>query len=81
MTTDIAHLEYKRFNVFHRWMHFLCLSSFTVLVFTGMPLKYQSAWFMAHRIREAMKRPPMPGLLKGIVEADETYVGGKFRAY
>jgi predicted CXXCH cytochrome family protein len=34
-------VEYHRFNVFHRWMHFLVIVSFTVLVFTGMPLKYQ----------------------------------------
>ena len=38
-------IEYRRFNVFHRWMHFLVFTSFTVLVFTGMPLKYeQTAW-------------------------------------
>ncbi len=46
----------------------------------GITLK--SAWFMAHRIREAMKRnddlftPPMGGKYK-VVEADETYVGRK----
>ena len=34
-------IEYRRFNVFHRWMHFLVFMSFTVLVFTGMPLKYK----------------------------------------
>jgi cytochrome b subunit of formate dehydrogenase len=34
-------VEYRRFNVFHRWMHFLMFVSFTVLVFTGMPLKYK----------------------------------------
>lgn len=42
-------------------------------------LTYKSAWFMAHRIREAM-REPNPGPLGGpgkFVEADETYVGGK----
>jgi transposase-like protein len=38
---------------------------------------YKSAWFMAHRIRFAMTQTPMAELLKGIVEADETYVGGK----
>lgn len=38
-------IEYRRFNVFHRWMHFLVFVSFTVLVFTGMPLKYkESGW-------------------------------------
>lgn len=42
-------------------------------------LTYKSAWFMAHRIREAMKETN-PGPLGGpgkFVEADETYVGGK----
>jgi transposase-like protein len=40
---------------------------------------YKTAWFMAHRIREAMK-PANPSPLGGegkIVEADETAVGGK----
>jgi transposase-like protein len=40
---------------------------------------YQTAWFMSHRIREAMK-PGKGGLLGGsgsIVEADETFVGNK----
>ena len=40
---------------------------------------YRTAWFMAHRIRWAMKCEPMAGMLKGQVQADETYVGGKFR--
>jgi transposase-like protein len=40
---------------------------------------YKTAWFMAHRIREAMKREPFAGLLRGTVEVDETYVGGKPR--
>jgi transposase-like protein len=38
---------------------------------------YRTAWFMAHRIRWAMTQGPMTELLKGIVEVDETYVGGK----
>jgi transposase-like protein len=37
----------------------------------------KSAWFMLHRIREAMKREPMAGLLSGRVVADETWFGGK----
>jgi transposase-like protein len=39
---------------------------------------YKTAWFMAHRIREAMA-PTDPGSLGGegkVVEVDETYVGG-----
>lgn len=44
-------------------------------------LAYRSAWFMAMRIREAMrdaKPTPMGGTNK-VVEIDETYVGGKAR--
>jgi transposase-like protein len=41
---------------------------------------YKTAWFMAHRIREALCEPagakPLGGKNK-VVEADETYVGGK----
>lgn len=39
----------------------------------------KSAWFLAHRVREAMKREPMASMLKGAVEVDETYFGGKPR--
>ncbi|GGB55808.1 IS1595 family transposase [Blastomonas aquatica] len=42
-------------------------------------VSYKTAWFMCHRIREAMKGGPT-GPLGGpdkVVEADETYVGGK----
>ena len=40
---------------------------------------YKSAWFLCHRIREAMK-PAKVGPLGGqgkVVEADETFIGGK----
>ena len=37
---------------------------------------YKSAWFMAHRIRHAMVETNI-AKMTGIVEADETYVGGK----
>lgn len=40
-------------------------------------ITYKSAWFMTHRIRYAMEQPPLAEKLKGIVEADETYIGGK----
>ena len=43
-------------------------------------VSYKTAWFMCHRIREAMK-PSSPEPLgtgpDAVVEADETYVGGK----
>lgn len=38
---------------------------------------YKSAWFMAHRIRHAMQDPMFSEPMKGTVEVDETYVGGK----
>lgn len=40
---------------------------------------YRTAWFMCHRIRWAMTQMPVAQLLKGIVEVDETFVGGKER--
>jgi transposase-like protein len=44
-----------------------------------LDITQKSAWFLCHRIREAMKLEPMAGLLGGAVEIDETYVGGKPR--
>jgi|SRR5208283_2810390 len=45
-------------------------------------IAYKSAWHLAHRIRKAMElveaAPPEP--LTGTVEADETYIGGKYDA-
>jgi transposase-like protein len=45
----------------------------------GLP--YKTAWFMAHRIREGMRElTSTPGSMGGegkIVEADETFIGGK----
>lgn len=43
-------------------------------------ISYKSAWFLCHRIREAMDGANPTGPLGGsnrVVEADETYVGGK----
>ena len=40
---------------------------------------YRAAWFLAHRIRLAMKLDPLASKLQGTVEVDETYVGGKPR--
>src|SRR5256714_5000106 len=37
---------------------------------------YKTAWYLCHRIREAVKDADTP-LLFGIVECDETYIGGK----
>jgi len=41
-------------------------------------VSYKTAWYLGHRIRSAMEEDsPVP--LKGIVEVDETWVGGKRR--
>jgi len=37
----------------------------------------KTAWFMTQRIREAMKREPLIGMLTGTIVADETWIGGK----
>jgi transposase-like protein len=37
----------------------------------------ETAWYMLHRLREAMKREPLVGLLTGTIVADETFIGGK----
>src|SRR5205085_1904861 len=37
----------------------------------------RTAWFMLHRLKHALKTKSFDAPLTGIVEADETYVGGK----
>ncbi len=72
----------------HKWLlafHLMCSSKKGI---SALQLQrelelgsYRTAWFMCHRIRWAMTQSPMAealaGPLKGVVEADETYVGGK----
>ncbi|HWA62569.1 MAG TPA: IS1595 family transposase [Caulobacteraceae bacterium] len=47
----------------------------------SLDITYKSAWFMAHRIREAMALPPEGAAPMGgegkVIEADATYIGGK----
>ena len=60
------------------------MSALQISRMIGKP--YKTVWFLCHRIRESLKAspdlPPMGGENK-VVEADETYVGGKAknRAY
>lgn len=42
-------------------------------------VSYKAAWFMLHRIRYAMDGASSFGKLKGVVEADETYLGGHMK--
>jgi transposase-like protein len=71
----------------HKWLyvnHVICSSkkgTSAHQIARNIGVSYKTAWFMMHRIREAMKEThtgPMggPGV---ILEADETYVGGKVK--
>ncbi len=41
-------------------------------------ISYKTAWYLCHRIREAMGNDPLSGpALFGVVEVDESLVGGK----
>jgi len=40
-------------------------------------LSPKSAWFLLHRIREAMVREPAASLFSGVVVSDETWIGGE----
>jgi transposase-like protein len=69
----------------HKWLyvnHVLCSSkkgTSAHQIARNIGVSYKTAWFMMHRIREAMKETdagPMGGF-GSTVEADETYVGGK----
>jgi transposase-like protein len=42
-------------------------------------ISYKTAWYLCHRIRSAMVEA-QGALLMGIVEADETFIGGKLKA-
>jgi len=42
-------------------------------------VSYKTAWYLCHRIRSAMVEA-QGALLSGIIEADETFIGGKLKA-
>lgn len=69
----------------HKWLlavHLLCASKKGMSahqLHRMLGVTYKSAWFMAHRIRYAMSQEPLSSKLDGIIELDETYVGGKMR--
>lgn len=44
-----------------------------------LDVSYKTAWYLNHRIRKSMEDGVNP-LFTGTVEADETYVGGKYGA-
>jgi transposase-like protein len=44
----------------------------------SLDISYKTAWYLCHRIRKAMQEAESMPKLKGIVEVDETYVGGRY---
>jgi transposase-like protein len=68
----------------HKWLqatHLLCSSKKGISshqLHRILEITYEAAWFMSHRLREAMRSgpfmPPMGGN-GSVVEADETYIG------
>ena len=79
-SVDVARKREKKHT--GRWNCHDCKSSFKAVrgtMFHGTKISLQkSAWYMMQRIRTEMGRKENP-LLKGIVEMDETYVGGRVR--
>lgn len=73
----------------HKWMFAMHLMAASKKGVSALQLQrmlalgsYRTAWFMCHRIREAMK-PAKVGPIGGegrIVEADETYIAGAVTA-
>ena len=70
----------------HKWLlaiHLMCSSKKGISAHQLMRNleigSYRSAWFMAHRIRWALTQEPVKEIFDGIVEIDETYIGGKPR--
>lgn len=70
----------------HKWLlavYLLCASKKGISshqLHRTLGITYKTAWFMSHRIREAMKDPVFTRQLGGggkIVEADETYWGNR----
>jgi transposase-like protein len=71
----------------NKWLfaiHLLCSSKKGMSAHQLMRMldikQYKSAWFMAHRIRYAMTGE-ITEKMTGIIEADETYVGGRRRRH
>jgi transposase-like protein len=86
-TATIGSLYERSHIPLHKWLlatHLLCsskkgMSAHQLWRMLGFG-SYRTAWFMAHRIREGMRDTGIAGPIGGenkVVEADETYVGGK----
>src|SRR5438309_8023471 len=68
----------------HKWfaaIYLMCSSKKGISahqLHRSVDVTYKSAWFMCHRVREAM-RDNDGSPLAGIVEVDETYIGARTR--
>ncbi len=71
-------------NIWLQAVHLMCASKKGISshqLHRMMGVTYKTAWFMTHRIREAMRElnPPKLGGNGGVFELDETWIGGKPR--
>src|SRR4051794_19878452 len=78
---------YERSHIpLHKWLaatHLMMASKkgmSAMQVHRMLGISYKAAWFMCHRIRESLRETKLDTPLGGknkVVEADETYIGGK----
>lgn len=67
----------------NKWFHAMQLltsskkGSSSHQIHRTLGITYKSAWFLTHRIRYAMAEEMPEVKLSGVVEVDETYIGGK----
>ena len=67
-------------NKWFHAIHLLCSSKkgfSSHQIHRTLGITYKSAWFLTQRIRYAMAEEPLASQLDGVVEVDETYIGGK----
>ncbi len=67
-------------NKWFHAIHLLCSSKkgfSSHQIHRTLGITYKSAWFLTQRIRYAMAEEPLASQLSGVVEVDETYIGGK----
>lgn len=76
----IFHRSHIKLGTWLAVIHLMCASKKGVSahqVHRLFGVTYKTAFFMLHRVRFAMTQEPLAQKLTGIIECDETYVGGK----
>jgi transposase-like protein len=69
-------------NIWLMTIHLLCSSKKGMSahqIHRMLGVTYKSAWFMVHRLRYATTQDPLASQLAGIIEVDESYIGGRRR--